>query len=172
MQLINSMKTIFLAGVVLVRFTSGYMSPEYAIHGRFSEKSDVFSFGVLLLEIVKGEKSTHYCNHEQSQSLLANAWKLWSEDNSLAFVDESISNNKEKFQEEMDRCIQIGLSCVQEIPNDRPTVQTLLSMLTGEIVDIPAPERPVVSDNRNDLSSGTQIGISINHLTLTQLHGR
>ncbi|KAH6781436.1 hypothetical protein C2S51_006729 [Perilla frutescens var. frutescens] len=100
------------------------------------------------------------------------AWTLWSEDNSAAFVDESIGNNKEKFEEEMGRCIQIGLLCVQEFPNDRPTIQTVMSMLTGEIVDIPAPERPVLSENRNGLSSGTQIGISINHLTLTQLHGR
>ncbi|KAH6819843.1 hypothetical protein C2S53_019221 [Perilla frutescens var. hirtella] len=152
--------------------TYGYMAPEYAIHGRFSEKSDVFSFGVLLLEIIKGEKSTHYCNHERSQSLLATAWKLWSEDNSVAFVDESIGNNTETFKEEMGRCIQIGLLCVQEFPNDRPSVQTLMSMLTGEIVDLPTPERPVLSDNWNGLSSGTQIGISINHLTLTELHGR
>ncbi|KAH6757670.1 S-domain-1 13 [Perilla frutescens var. hirtella] len=152
--------------------TYGYMAPEYAIHGRFSEKSDVFSFGVLLLEIIKGEKSTHYCNREQSQSLLAIAWKLWSEDNSAAFVDESIGNNKEKFQEEIGRCIQIGLLCVQEFPNYRPTVQTLLSMLTGEIVDIPSPERPVFSENSNGMTSGTQTGISINHLTLTELHGR
>ena len=49
---------------------SGYMSPEYAMEGRFSEKSDVFSFGVLLLEIVSGRKNTGFYHDEQSLSLL------------------------------------------------------------------------------------------------------
>lgn len=46
------------------------MSPEYAMEGRFSEKSDVFSFGVLLLEIVSGKKNSRSWDEEQSSSLL------------------------------------------------------------------------------------------------------
>jgi serine/threonine protein kinase len=46
------------------------MSPEYAMHGRFSEKSDVFSFGVLLLEIVSGRRSTKIDGNEQGLNLL------------------------------------------------------------------------------------------------------
>ena len=49
---------------------SGYMSPEYVIEGRFSEKSDVFSFGVLLLEIISGRKNTVFYNDEEFLSLL------------------------------------------------------------------------------------------------------
>ena len=56
-------------GCVLLLEFSGYMSPEYAIEGRFSEKSDVFSFGVLLLEIVSGRRITFY-DEEQSLTLL------------------------------------------------------------------------------------------------------
>ena len=48
---------------------SGYMSPEYAMRGMFSEKSDVFSFGVLLLEIVSGRRNTSFCNEEQYSGL-------------------------------------------------------------------------------------------------------
>ena len=40
--------------------SSGYMAPEYVMHGQFSIKSDVFSFGVLLLEIVSGQKNAYY----------------------------------------------------------------------------------------------------------------
>ena len=56
-------------GCVLLEF-SGYMSPEYAIEGRFSEKSDVFGFGVLLLEIVSGRRITCFYDEEQSLTLL------------------------------------------------------------------------------------------------------
>jgi serine/threonine protein kinase len=55
----------------IVKFKcSGYMSPEYVMGGLFSEKSDVFSFGVLLLEIISGRKNTSFQNHEQALSLL------------------------------------------------------------------------------------------------------
>ena len=57
-------------GCVLLLEFSGYMSPEYAIEGRFSEKSDVFGFGVLLLEIVSGRRITCLYDEEQSLTLL------------------------------------------------------------------------------------------------------
>ncbi|KAL3576111.1 hypothetical protein D5086_021394, partial [Populus alba] len=50
--------------------TYGYMSPEYLMKGRFSEKSDVFSFGVLLLEIVSGRKNSSFYDNEHSLSLI------------------------------------------------------------------------------------------------------
>ena len=56
-------------GYVLLKF-SGYMSPEYAMEGRFSEKSDIFSFGVLLLEILSGKRNSSFYHDEQSMSLL------------------------------------------------------------------------------------------------------
>jgi serine/threonine protein kinase len=46
------------------------MSPEYAMGGRFSEKSDVFSFGVLLLEIVSGRRNTSFYDEKEATSLL------------------------------------------------------------------------------------------------------
>ncbi|ESR55332.1 hypothetical protein CICLE_v10024396mg, partial [Citrus x clementina] len=50
--------------------TYGYMAPKYALEGLFSVKSDVFSFGVLLLEIISGRKNTRFYLYEQGQSLL------------------------------------------------------------------------------------------------------
>ncbi|KAL0363289.1 UNVERIFIED_CONTAM: G-type lectin S-receptor-like serine/threonine-protein kinase [Sesamum calycinum] len=155
--------------------TYGYMAPEYAMEGRFSEKSDVYSFGVLMLEIVKGKKNTHYYNHEWSLSLLGCAWKLWSEDNGLAFADEAIASPD--FQGEIVRCIHIALLCVQEFPKDRPTIQTVLSMLSREIVDLPAPEQPVFAEKWNGTNMGStqpmsQVEFSTNELTVTMLDGR
>ena len=55
---------------MLIKICSGYMSPEYAFEGLFSEKSDVFSFGVLLLEIVSGRRNSSFHQDEESSSLL------------------------------------------------------------------------------------------------------
>uniref|UniRef100_A0A251T5P9 non-specific serine/threonine protein kinase n=1 Tax=Helianthus annuus TaxID=4232 RepID=A0A251T5P9_HELAN len=59
----------------------GYMSPEYAVNGTFSEKSDVFSFGVLELEIVSGKTNRGFSREEKDEdNLLAHAWRLYEED--------------------------------------------------------------------------------------------
>jgi serine/threonine protein kinase len=52
-----------------MKFCSGYMSPEYAVHGQYSVKSDVFSFGVLVLEIVSG-KNRGFCHPDHQHNLL------------------------------------------------------------------------------------------------------
>ncbi|KAK1556964.1 hypothetical protein Q3G72_015373 [Acer saccharum] len=75
------------ANTIRVVGTFGYMSPEYVMEGRFSEKSDVFSFGVLLLEIVSGRKNTGFFHDTESLSLLGYAWKLWNENNIVALLD-------------------------------------------------------------------------------------
>ncbi|XP_022878042.1 G-type lectin S-receptor-like serine/threonine-protein kinase At1g11300 isoform X1 [Olea europaea var. sylvestris] len=143
--------------------TRGYKAPEYAMEGRFSEKSDVYSFGVLMLEIMSGKKNNFYC-HEWSLSLLGWAWKLWNEDNGSTFIDQTIY--KAEFQGEMVRCIHIALLCVQDFPNNRPTISTVLAMLSREIVDLPVPKQPTFADT----SSG--MGDSVNDVTLTILDGR
>ncbi|KAL2495195.1 G-type lectin S-receptor-like serine/threonine-protein kinase [Forsythia ovata] len=154
--------------------TYGYMAPEYAMEGRFSEKSDVYSFGVLMLEIVSGKKNTSFYNQEWSLSLLGCAWKLWNEDNGLTFIDQTIY--KAESHGEMVRCIHIALLCVQEFPKDRPTISTVLAMLSREIVDLPVPEQPVFAEkwNRSHVTSSqqSQMGVSINDVTLTMLDGR
>ncbi|CAI9772869.1 unnamed protein product [Fraxinus pennsylvanica] len=152
--------------------TYGYMSPEYALSGIFSEKSDVFSFGVLVLEIISGRRNTNFYNEELSLTLSGNAWKLWNEDKAVEFIDKRISNPS--FDTEIARCIHIGLLCGQESPVNRPTISTVLSMLSTEIVDLPLPKEPLFTDRWNHAHSGSssrQIG-SANNISFTILDGR
>ncbi|KAL0310695.1 UNVERIFIED_CONTAM: G-type lectin S-receptor-like serine/threonine-protein kinase [Sesamum angustifolium] len=153
--------------------TYGYMAPEYAMGGVFSEKSDVFSFGVLVLEIISGKKNTSFYNDEFSLGLLGYAWKLWNEDNPGDLIDQRISTPT--FVAEITRCMWIGLLCVQESPQQRPNISTVLSMLSSEIVDLPEPEHPGFTDrwSRSHVgpSSSTQSS-SGNKITITVMEGR
>ncbi|KAG5234850.1 G-type lectin S-receptor serine/threonine-protein kinase [Salix suchowensis] len=154
--------------------TFGFMPPEYLMEGRFSEKSDVFSFGVLLLQIVSGKRNDHFYGNEHGLSLIGFAWKVWNEGDVTAFVDPAISDPC--FVEEIFRCIQIGLLCVQELANDRPVVSTITSMLNSEIVDLPTPKKPAYVERQSILDTEPitqdQKINSINSVTISDLDGR
>lgn len=87
----------------------------------------------------------------------------------MSLADDSIDDSNLE-EAEIVRCIQIGLLCVQESPNDRPTIQTVVSMLSREIVELPPPTQPIFADKWNAVTS--QVGYSINELNLSVLHGR
>ncbi|OVA04108.1 Protein kinase domain [Macleaya cordata] len=156
--------------------TYGYMSPEYLMEGQFSEKSDVFSFGVLLLEIVSGKKNNSFHYQELSLSLLGYAWQLWNENKIESLIDPTLLCES-VFEVEILRCIHVGLLCVQEFSKDRPTMSTILSMLTSEIATLPSPNQPAFIERRINLSESnslqkSQESCSINNLTITNVEGR
>ncbi|XAR66355.1 Non-specific serine/threonine protein kinase [Bertholletia excelsa] len=155
--------------------TYGYMSPEYAMDGLFSFKSDVFSFGVLVLEIVTGKKNRGFYNANQHLNLLGHAWRLWREGRSSELMDPSVGDSYSA--SEVARCIQVGLLCVQERAEDRPTMATVVLMLSSESILPPQPRHPGFALGRHPLetdSSSTKLDESctINHVTVTALNGR
>lgn len=119
--------------------TYGYMSPEYAIDGQFSVKSDVFSFGVMVLEIVSGEKNRGFAHPDHELNLLGHAWKLWNEGRPMELVDILMENIAKS---EVLRCIEVGLLCVQKRPEDRPSMSSVLSMLDNENISFSQPKQP------------------------------
>ncbi|XP_031126899.1 uncharacterized protein LOC116029137 [Ipomoea triloba] len=122
--------------------TYGYMVPEYVMHGQFSVKSDVFSFGVLVLEIVSGQKNNCFKNGESVQDLLSYAWRQWREGTALNLVDPFLRGNSGSSVREIVRCIHIALLCVQENVGDRPTMSTILLMLSSSSLSLPLPSAP------------------------------
>ncbi|KAH9651063.1 G-type lectin S-receptor-like serine/threonine-protein kinase [Citrus sinensis] len=122
--------------------TYGYMSPEYALHGLFSIKSDVFSFGVLLLETLSSKKNTRFYNID-SLTLLGHAWNLWKDDRAWKLLDPTLQN--EALYPMVKRYIKVALLCVQENAADRPTMSEVVSMLKNEIVNLPSPQQPAFS---------------------------
>ncbi|KAM0878733.1 hypothetical protein ACQ4PT_034678 [Festuca glaucescens] len=120
--------------------TYGYMSPEYAMRGAYSIKSDVFSFGVLILEIVTGRRNSVSYDSEQSVDLLSLVWEHWTMGTILEIMDSSMTRHSPGDQ--MLKCIHIGLLCVQENPADRPLMSVVTVMLSSSTVSLQAPSRP------------------------------
>lgn len=155
--------------------TFGYMSPEYALDGLFSMKSDVFSFGVLILEIVCGKKNLALYNDDPLSNLIRHVWELWTEGRALEMVDASMGDLWEDF--EVIRCIQVGLLCVQESPMDRPNMSTVVFMLSNHQTALAPPKQPAFSvrkSSRNPRSwSGTgSTSCSTNEMTMTAVEPR
>ncbi|KAM7465169.1 hypothetical protein LguiB_012731 [Lonicera macranthoides] len=116
------------------------MSPEYAMHGQFSMKSDVFSFGVLVLEIITSKKNSCFYQSEYGEDLLGHAWKLWKDGMSLELMDPTILDAYSR--NEVIRCIKMGLLCVQEDVGARPSMATIVLMLSSYTVSVPMPKQP------------------------------
>ncbi|KAH9715648.1 Receptor-like serine/threonine-protein kinase [Citrus sinensis] len=121
--------------------TYGYMSPEYALEGVFSIKSDVFSFGVLLLEIVSGKKNTGFYRTD-SLNLLGYAWDLWTSNRTLELIDDPVLEEEYSSKHMLLRYVNIALLCVQESADDRPTMNDVVSMLTNEAAALLPPKQP------------------------------
>lgn len=155
------------------------MSPEYAMRGKFSMKSDVFSFGVLILEIISGRKNSSFYQSDGADNLLSyvstfvcsstflslyikalnvtllnkllQSWKHWTNETPLELLDSNLRANCSR--NEVVRCIHIGLLCVQEDPANRPTMTRVGLMLDSYSVSLPLPQKPAFFlRSRNELS--------------------
>ncbi|KAK9077823.1 hypothetical protein SSX86_006161 [Deinandra increscens subsp. villosa] len=153
--------------------TYGYMSPEYAMEGTFSVKSDIFSFGVLILEIISGKRNSSFVHLDRTYNLIGYAWELWQQGNALELEDPTIGSTC--VVQQFSRTVHVALLCVQESAMDRPTTSDMISMLLNDTISLPAPNRPAFFNGRVG-SNLTPKEIkpqhySLNSMTLTVIEG-
>ncbi|KAF2533460.1 hypothetical protein F2Q70_00032958 [Brassica cretica] len=120
-----------------------YMSPEFAMHGKFSMKTDVYSFGILILEIISGKENSYLYQIDENTTagnLVTYVWRLWTSGSQLELVDPAMRGNYKS--NEVTRCIHIALLCIQENPEDRPMLSTIITMLTSNTTILPVPRLP------------------------------
>ncbi|XP_031119165.1 probable LRR receptor-like serine/threonine-protein kinase At1g56140 [Ipomoea triloba] len=109
--------------------TIGYLAPEYAMRGRLTEKADVFSFGVVAMEIVSGRPNSDSSLEQDKIYLLEWAWHLHENNRDVDVVDERLSDfNKD----EVKRVIGVSLLCTQASPSMRPSMSRVVAMLSGD----------------------------------------
>ncbi|KAK1303139.1 Cysteine-rich receptor-like protein kinase 8 [Acorus calamus] len=155
--------------------TYGYMAPEYAMRGHYSIKSDAFSFGVLVLEIITGLRNSSF-------DLLSHVWKYWNEGRVLELIDQSLGDYSSS---EAMRCMHIGLLCVQEDAADRPTMSSVVLMLSSLSTSLTVPFAPAffvgysnVDGEKNTLdtpdrsTTTTSNPVSTNDVSITELEPR
>ncbi|XP_031107643.1 G-type lectin S-receptor-like serine/threonine-protein kinase At4g27290 isoform X2 [Ipomoea triloba] len=163
---------VYQASTKSIIGTYGYMSPEYAMNGCFSEKSDVFSFGVMVMEIVSGKRNNDFYNPNHVSNLLGYVWDMWIEGRILDLIDPSME--KTVSINEATRCIQIGLLCVQDNAADRPTMSEVISMLGNESTVLLTPKQPgfstIIGLKRDDV--GNKPKVSTNMITISDIEGR
>lgn len=110
--------------------TTGYLAPEYVLGGQLTMKADVYSFGVLIIEIISG-KSSSYSNWGGNRKLLLEwAWQLHEEGKLLDMVDTDMD---EYPKEEVIRYIKVALFCTQATASRRPMMSQVIDMLSRDV---------------------------------------
>ncbi|KAL1553669.1 non-specific serine/threonine protein kinase [Salvia divinorum] len=120
--------------------TNGYMAPEYLVHGHLSDKADVFSFGVVVLELISGQKNSRFNRDPECRSLLEWVYKLYKKQRISEVIDPRIVSSADPHQVVM--CIQIGLLCVQSDPKTRPDMSRVVLILSKKPAILEEPSRP------------------------------
>ena len=117
-----------LLGTTRVVGTVGYLAPEVVRSGRASAQTDVFGFGVLILEVMCGRRPI-----EEGKPLLVEwVWQLMVQGKLVSSIDERLRSNGEVDEEERERLLHLGLLCAYPDPSARPTMRQVVKVLEGK----------------------------------------
>ncbi|KAK9288480.1 hypothetical protein L1049_016938 [Liquidambar formosana] len=164
--------------------TLGYMAPEYVVHGQLTEKADVYSYGILVLEVITGRKNTtSISTSTEGHSLTAQVWRHFTSNSVIEMLDPSLEGQCSV--EQVLKVFHVGLLCTQASPNLRPPMWKVVEMLISEGRDLPLPTQPPFINIRGaePRSSGSETsGIassssskqptSLNQLSVSIMEGR
>ncbi|KAM0838657.1 hypothetical protein ACQ4PT_060824 [Festuca glaucescens] len=150
--------------------TYGYMSPEYAMDGVFSMKSDIYSFGVLVIEIITGKRNRGFYDDDLDLNLLGYAWMLWKEGRGVDLVDEAMGGTFD--YSAVLRCIQVALLCVQVHPRSRPLMSSVVMMLSSENATMPEPNEPGVNIGKSSSDTDSSLTNTGTNFTGTAIDAR
>ncbi|KAK2411852.1 cysteine-rich receptor protein kinase [Trifolium repens] len=169
---VNIIEGITQANTSKIVGTYGYIPPEYVRKGIYSPKYDVYSFGVLLLQIISGKRTSRYYGPHENMNLLEYAYELWMEGRGAEFFDPSLDDTTSPCK--IMRCMQIALLCVQENSADRPSMLEVDSLLKNEGADVGTPNVPTFSmkkqvDDKGHTTKSKFKFSSINDVTISQM---
>ncbi|KAI3699250.1 hypothetical protein L2E82_43426 [Cichorium intybus] len=121
--------------------TFGYIAPEYAFHGQLSEKSDTYSFGIVVLEIVSGKKCSDVFDLSRpDEYLLEHAWNMYDNQTHLNLIDKALDPSEYK-ADDVQKIIEIALTCTRSPISDRPTMSEVLMLLNDRAGNQKPPKR-------------------------------
>ncbi|XP_009379688.1 BRASSINOSTEROID INSENSITIVE 1-associated receptor kinase 1-like [Pyrus x bretschneideri] len=115
-----------------VRGTIGHIAPEYLSTGKSSEKTDVFGYGVMLLELITGQRAFDLARLANDDDVMLLDWvKGLLKDRRLeTLVDADLNGNY--VEDQVEQLIQVALLCTQGTPGDRPKMSEVVRMLEGD----------------------------------------
>ncbi|RWR81118.1 LRR receptor-like serine/threonine-protein kinase FEI 1 isoform X1 [Cinnamomum micranthum f. kanehirae] len=115
----------------IVAGTFGYLAPEYMQSGRATEKTDVYSFGVLVLEVLSGKRPTHSAFIEKGLNIVGWLNYLVVENRKRDIIDPHCEGVK---MESLDALLSVAIQCVLSTPEDRPTMHRVVQVLESEVM--------------------------------------
>ncbi|XP_020595821.1 putative serine/threonine-protein kinase [Phalaenopsis equestris] len=126
--------------------TNGYMAPEYAMYGYLSTKVDVFSFGVLIIELITGQKNSTFTPRSDASTLLEWAWRLHKKRQTMEMLDPALESIADT--EQVVLCAHVGLLCTQADPKVRPEMRRVVVILSKKPSALEEPIRPGAPGSR------------------------
>ncbi|CAH1437025.1 unnamed protein product [Lactuca virosa] len=141
---------------------SGYVAPEYAIHGQLSEKVDTYSFGIVVLEIISGKRCHDVIDDKSvNQSLLDHAWNLYENGTHVNLIDNRLDAS-EYAAEDVMKIIEIALMCTQTQVSARPAMSEVVTLLSDKSLDEIPPVRSTFHEDDIKIPIDTSISLSSN----------